>query len=56
MKLTPPTKTAFWLSVILAVLGLAGRYLQVPFVSNYYFYFVLVGYIVLFLGTILKGF
>jgi hypothetical protein len=56
MKLTPPTKVTFWISVVLAVLGLLGRYASVPFVSDYYFYFVLVGYIVLALGNILKGF
>ena len=56
MKLTPPTKNVFWISVALAVLGLVGRYLSVPFLSDYYFYFVLVGYIVLALGNTLKGF
>lgn len=56
MKLTPPTKTVFYISVLLAVLGVVGRYLEVPFLSDYYFYFVLVGYIVLALGNILKGF
>lgn len=56
MKLTPPTKNIFWISVVLAVLGLVGRYLSVPFLSDYYFYFVLVGYIVLVLGNTLKGF
>lgn len=56
MKLTPPTKTVFWVSVVLAVLGLIGRYLTVPFLSDYYFYFVLVGYIVLALGNAMKGF
>ncbi len=56
MKLTPPTKNVFWISVVLAVLGLIGRYLNVPFLSDYYFYFVVVGYIVLALGNALKGF
>lgn len=56
MKLTPPTKSVFWISVVLAVLGLVGRYLSVPFLSDYYFYFVLVGYILLALGNMLKGF
>jgi hypothetical protein len=55
MKLTPPTKNVFWLSVVLAVLGLAGRYLSIPFVSDYAFYFVLVGYLVLFAGNTMKG-
>jgi hypothetical protein len=56
MRLTPPKKNVFYISVALAVLGLLGRYLQIPFLSDYYFYFVLVGYIVLALGNTLKGF
>jgi hypothetical protein len=56
MKLTPPTKTVFWVSVVLAALGLLGRYVGVPVVSDYYFYFTLVGYILLFLGVTMKGF
>lgn len=56
MKLTPPTKNVFWISVVLAVLGLIGRYSNIPFVSDYYFYFVLVGYVVLAAGNVLKGF
>jgi len=56
MKLTPPTKNVFWISVVLAVLGLLGRYVSVPIVSDYYFYFMLVAYVVLFLGNTMKGF
>lgn len=56
MKLTPPTKNVFWISVVLAALGLVGQYVSVPFVSAYNFYFVLVGYILLFLGVTMKGF
>ena len=56
MKLTPPTQTVFLVSVVLAVLGLLGQYVNIPFVSDYNFYFVVVGYIVLFLGNTMKGF
>jgi hypothetical protein len=57
MKITPPTKTVFWLSVALAGLGLLGRYVDgLPLVSAYHYYFVLVGYGILFLGNVLKGF
>ena len=56
MRLTPPTKLVFWISLILAVLGLIGFYVTLPFISAYAFYFVLVGYILLFLGNTLKGF
>jgi len=55
MKLTPPKQNVFWISVVLAALGLLGRYASIPFVSDYYFYFVLVAYIVLFLGNTVKG-
>ena len=56
MKLTPPTKNVFYVSVVLAVLGLVGQYVSIPFVSGYNFYFVLVAYIVLFLGNVMTGF
>lgn len=56
MRLTPPKKNVFYVSVALVVLGLLGRYLNIPFLSDYYFYFVLVGYIVLALGNTMKGF
>ena len=56
MKLTPPTKNVFLISVVLVVLGLVGRYANVSFLSDYYFYFVLVGYVLLALGNIMKGF
>jgi hypothetical protein len=56
MRLNPPTKVVFWISVVLAVLGLIGQYVSLPFVSDFAFYFVLVGYILLFLGNTLKGF
>ena len=56
MKLTPPTKNVFYVSVVLAVLGLVGQYVSIPFVSAYNFYFVLVAYIVLFLGNVMTGF
>ena len=55
MKLSAPTNIVFWISVVLAALGLLGRHVNVPFVSDYFFYFTLVGYIVLFLGNVMKG-
>ena len=56
MKLTPPKQNVFWISVVLVALGLLGRYVNIPFVSDYYFYFAVVGYILLFLGNTVKGF
>ena len=56
MRLNPPTKAVFYLSAALAVLGLLGQYANVPLLSAYAFYLVLAGYILLFLGNVLKGF
>ncbi len=56
MKITPPTKLVFWISVILAALGILGSLVSIPFVSGYAFLLVALGYILLFLGNILKGF
>jgi len=56
MRLTPPKKSTFWISVILAALGLIGFFVTIPFVSEFAFWFVFVGYVVLALGLLLKGF
>ena len=56
MKLTPPTKLVFWISVILAGLGILGSLISIPVVSSYTFLLVAIGYILLFLGNLLKGF
>jgi hypothetical protein len=55
MKLNPPTTIAFWISVVLAVLGLLGALVTIPFVSGFAFWFVLVGYLVLLASLFVKG-
>ncbi len=56
MKLTPPTKNTFYISVLLLVLGLLGELVAVPFVSDYAFWFAFIGGAVLVLGNYMKGF
>ena len=55
MKLTPPKKITFWISVVLAALGLLGVLVSIPVISGLAFWFVLVGYVVLLLGLLVKG-
>jgi len=55
MKLQKPKTNTFWISVILAALGFIGNLVSIPFVSAYAFWFVLVGFILLALGNLLKG-
>jgi len=54
MKMNPPTKLVFWISVVLAVLGLLAL-IAIPFVSTYAFWFVLLGYVVLAVSLFVKG-
>ncbi len=54
MRLNPPTKNVFWISVILAVLGLV--FFFVPAVSAYAFWVLVIAYVLLALGNTLKGF
>lgn len=56
MKLTPPTKAVFWISVVLGLLGLIGTFVSIPFVSGFAFWFVFVGFALLVAGLVLKGF
>ncbi len=54
MKLTPPTKLTFWLALLLGVLGVLGYAVQIPLVTTYAFLFLLVGFVLLALGVLVK--
>jgi hypothetical protein len=56
MRLTPPTQKVFWIATVLAALGLVGSFIAIPFVSTYAFWFVVVGFVLLWLGNTMKGF
>ena len=56
MKLTPPTKNVFWISVVLVVLGIVASFFCIPFLSGIALWLVVAGYVLLFLGNAMKGF
>jgi hypothetical protein len=56
MKLTPPKKIVFWVATVLAALGLLASFVAIPFVSANAFWFVVVGFVLLWLGNTVKGF
>ena len=56
MRLTPPKKWVFYVSVILGVLGLLGKLVAIPVISGLAFWLVLVGLVLLAAGNALKGF
>ncbi len=56
MKLSKPTKNVFWIATVLAALGIIGKLVSIPFVSQYSFWFVAIGFVLLWLGNTMKGF
>ena len=55
--LTPPTRLTFILSVVLVILALLVRYahVSIPLVSAHVFETLLIGYLVLLAGNLLRG-
>jgi hypothetical protein len=55
MKLNAPKNVTWLVAVIFGVLGILGSLVQLPLVSDYSFLFVVIGFVLLALGTYLKG-
>ena len=56
MKLNAPTQGLWLIAVILGVLGILGRFVAIAYVSANSFWLVALGFVVLVVGTKLKGF
>jgi hypothetical protein len=54
MKLTPPKTVTWWISIALGVLGLLGYVGTIAVLSQYAFWLVLAGLVLLVLATLLK--
>jgi predicted membrane channel-forming protein YqfA (hemolysin III family) len=55
METNAPKQVTLLISVVLAVLGLLGFFVSIPFVSVYAFWLVVAGFVLLLLGCLLKG-
>ncbi len=55
MQLKIPTNLVFWISLVLAVLGLIGAFVAVPVISTLSFWLVLIAFVRLALGVTLPG-
>ena len=55
MKLSAPTQAVWIIAVILGVLGFLGRVVPIGAVAPYSFWLVTIGFVMLTLGTMLKG-
>ncbi|MGV8026410.1 MAG: hypothetical protein AB2L18_07640 [Anaerolineaceae bacterium] len=56
MKLSTPTKLVFWLATVLGALGIIGNFIALPLIGGYEFWLLAVGFVLLWLGNVLKGF
>lgn len=56
MRLSAPTKPVWLIAVILGVLGILGAFAAIPFVTEYHFWLVVIGFVLLTLATLLDGF
>lgn len=56
MKLTPPKAITFWLSIILVVLGVAAPYIFSFVTAPIGLLVVVVGFVLLAFGNMVKGF
>lgn len=55
MKLTPPKQWIFLGSLFLTVIGVLSAFSRLAFLVEWSVWFVLVGYILLFLGNVFRG-
>lgn len=56
MKLSAPKETVWWIATIVGALGIIGKFADVSFITPNSWWLVAIGFILLFLGTFLKGF
>ena len=55
MNLNAPKQITWLIAVILGVLGLIGYFVAIPVVSIHAFWFVFAGFVLLALGSFVKG-
>ena len=55
MQLNPPKKIVFYVSAVIAVVGMVLSFLDIPW-AGAAIWIVFLGYVLLFLGNVLKGF
>jgi len=53
-KLSAPKKNTWLIALIVGLAGILGNFVTIPFISDYAFWFVVVGFVLLVLATYLK--
>ena len=55
MKLTTPKNSVWSIATGLGVLGILGKLVNIPFISDYAFVLLAIGFVLLVLACLLKG-
>jgi hypothetical protein len=55
MNLNEPKQVTFWIAVALAVVGLIANLVTIPVLSGFSFWLVVLGFVVLAAGNLVKG-
>jgi hypothetical protein len=55
MRLSAPTQPVFLIAVILGIIGTVGTFVSLPIVAGYTTYMVIAGFVLLALGSMVKG-
>jgi hypothetical protein len=55
MRLNAPKQITWWISLIIEVIGVLAYFIAIPVLSGIVFWILLVGFVLLFLGTFVKG-
>lgn len=56
MRLNPPTKIVFYISLLLGAFGVLAKVVEIPFLSGISFLLVVIAWVLLTIGNILTGF
>ena len=55
MKLSEPKNLTFIIALVIALIALLSKFIAIPFVSDYAFFILLIGFVLLALANLLKG-
>ena len=55
MRLNAPKKITWWISLIIAIIAVLATFITIPFVTVNAFWVLLVGFLLVWLATFVKG-
>lgn len=56
MKLSAPKKNTFWIALVIAIIAVVASFVSIPVLTINAFWVLLIAFVLLLLGTFIKGF